>query len=389
LVVLELDRLRTAPLCREPFDFVVVEDFLRQDELAPVMADFPQISGCGSYPADALEYGPAFARLLAALTGPELRSVVEEKFGIDLGGRPTMVTVRGRSDGKDGRIHTDSETKIITLLLYLNPVWERAEGRLRLLRGPGNLDDYAREVAPVAGTMLAFRRSGRSFHGHRPHVGERRMLQLNWVKEPAVVRRELNRHRWSARLKALNPFFRSTVAAAAIAAAIPGAAAAQTKIVDEFKFGVLAHDVGLFDKPVEGGADLNFEMLFTPPDILSVIGSPRPHIGGSLNTAGNTNSGYFGLTWGITLIQNLFGWGGPVFLNGSLGGAFQDGYHNDAPPGRKKLGSTALFRESLELGYQLTPTVSVSGFVDHMSNANLAPNNAGITNAGARLGFKF
>jgi lipid A 3-O-deacylase len=203
------------------------------------------------------------------------------------------------------------------------------------------------------------------------------------------VRRELSRHRWSARLKALNPFLRSAVAAAAIAATVPATATAQTKIVDEFKFGTLAHDIGLFDKNVESGADLNFEMLFTPPDFLSIIGSPRPHIGGSLNTAGNTNSGYFGLTWGITLIQNLFGWGGPVFLNGSLGGALQDGYHDNAPPGRKKLGSTALFRESVELGYQLTPTVSISGFVDHMSNANLAPHNAGITDAGARLGLKF
>jgi lipid A 3-O-deacylase len=129
--------------------------------------------------------------------------------------------------------------------------------------------------------------------------------------------------------------------------------------------------------------------LFTPPEFFRAIGAPRPHIGGTLNTAGATNTGYFGLTWGITLIQNLFGWGGDLFGNGSLGGAFQDGYHNDAPPGRKNLGSTALFRESLELGYQLTPTVSISGFVDHMSNANLAPHNAGITNAGARLGLKF
>ena len=183
--------------------------------------------------------------------------------------------------------------------------------------------------------------------------------------------------------------FRSALGAAVIVAAFPGIASAQTRIVDEFKFGVLAHDIGLFDGSVEGGADLNFEVLFTPPDFLSIIGSPRPHLGGSLNTAGNTNSGYFGLTWGGALIQNLFGWGGQVFLNGSLGGAFQDGYHNNAPPDRKKLGSTALFRGSLELGYQLTPTISISGFLDHMSNADLAQHNGGITDAGARLGFKF
>jgi lipid A 3-O-deacylase len=182
---------------------------------------------------------------------------------------------------------------------------------------------------------------------------------------------------------------RSAIVAAGLAATGPTMAVAQTQVVDEFKFGVLAHDIPVFASHVEPGSDVNFEMLFTPPDFLGIIGSPRPHLGGSLNTAGNTNTGYFGLTWGITLIQDLFGWGNSVFLNGSLGGALQDGFTNSAPPDRKKLGSTALFRESLELGYQLTPRLSVSGFVDHMSNADLARHNAGITDAGARLGFKF
>jgi hypothetical protein len=54
--------------------------------------------------------------------------------------------------------------------------------------------------------MLAFKRSERSFHGHYPYLGPRRSLQLNWVTDAAVVRRELRRHYWSARLKALNPF---------------------------------------------------------------------------------------------------------------------------------------------------------------------------------------
>ncbi len=206
LTILDLDRLRATPLHRDPFEFVLVESFLDPVSLPALVADFPEIRGHGSFPVSSLEYGPAFARLVAALTGAALRRAIEEKFDIDLGERPTMLTVRGKSDGKDGRIHTDSESKIITLLLYLNPAWELSEGRLRLLRGPADIEDYVREVAPLAGTMLAFRRSDRSFHGHRPHVGERRMLQLNWVTEAAVVRRELNRHRWSARLKALNPF---------------------------------------------------------------------------------------------------------------------------------------------------------------------------------------
>jgi len=204
--LLALDRLQAAPLCRDPFDFVVVEDFVCRDELGPLISAFPHVPDHGSFPVESLACGPAFSRLVAALTGPALRRVVEEKFALDLKDRPTMVTVRGRSDGKDGRIHTDSQSKIITLLLYLNATWDCPEGRLRLLRGPDDMDDYAREVAPLAGTMLAFRRSARSFHGHRAHVGERRTVQLNWVTDSAVVRRELSRHRWSARWKALNPF---------------------------------------------------------------------------------------------------------------------------------------------------------------------------------------
>ena len=168
-----------------------------------------------------------------------------------------------------------------------------------------------------------------------------------------------------------------------------GTAAAQTKIVDELKIGGLAHDVGFLGRHVEGGADVNVEVLFTSPDLLSYIGSPRPHIGADINTSGNTSDGYFGLTWGIMLIQNLFGVGDGIFANGSLGGAVQNGYLNSAPPDRKKLGSRILFRESLELGYQINPVVSVSALLDHISNANLAEHNAGITSAGARIGFRF
>jgi lipid A 3-O-deacylase len=85
--------------------------------------------------------------------------------------------------------------------------------------------------------------------------------------------------------------------------------------------------------------------------------------------------------------------GDGIFLNGSLGGVLQDGYEGTQstrpPPGRKLLDSMILFRESAELGYRVTPTISVSALLDHISNANLAPWNAGITGAGVRIGFKF
>jgi SM-20-related protein len=205
-MILDLERLQAAPLRRDPFDFVIVDDFIRTADLPAMITDFPAVRRHGSFPLGALTCGMAFGALAEELEGEDLRHAIEAKFGVDLRGRPTMITVRGRSDGKDGRIHTDSATKLITLLLYMNPVWEAEAGRLRLLRGAGDLDDCAAEIAPLAGTMVAFRRSATSFHGHYPHRGERRSLQLNWVTSESVVRKELGRHAWSARLKALNPF---------------------------------------------------------------------------------------------------------------------------------------------------------------------------------------
>jgi lipid A 3-O-deacylase len=169
----------------------------------------------------------------------------------------------------------------------------------------------------------------------------------------------------------------------------PAAEPAPPGFIDELKLGVLDHDVGFLTHHVESGQDVNLEVLFTSPWFLSILGSPRPHLGADINDDGNTSDGYFGLTWGIKPLQWLYGGDDRLFLNGSLGGAYQDGYIDHAPPGRKRLGSPVLFRESAELGYQLTPVISVSALLDHISNANLGRHNAGITSAGARLGFKF
>ena len=200
---------------------------------------------------------------------------------------------------------------------------------------------------------------------------------------------------WNTCLRA-DRILAGRVALAALAAGwllmAPLPAWAQLKLVDEVKLGALAHDVGFLGHHLEAGPDVNLEVLFTPPDLLAIIGSPRPHLGADINTAGKTSDGYFGLTWGIMLIQSLFRGGDGVFANGSLGGAIHDGSPLTGatpPPGRKLLGSRILFRESAELGYQVNPTVSVSAILDHISNANLAPRNAGITSAGARPGFKF
>jgi SM-20-related protein len=196
--MVDLEALAATPLARDPYDHVIVPRFLREAVVPEVLADFPRTGGPGSFPVQVLRYGPRFAALLEELRSDAVRDAFARKFGIDLSGRPTMITVRGECRPTDGRIHTDSADKIITVLIYLNPGWESAGGRLRILRSGHDLDDYAAEAAPEAGSMLAFRRSEISFHGHHPFSGERRAIQLNWVTSRRYVIREQLRHRISA-----------------------------------------------------------------------------------------------------------------------------------------------------------------------------------------------
>jgi hypothetical protein len=174
------------------------------EAFARVSADFPKVPGPGSHPPSELAIRGAFAELMAELDGEAFRRAMEEKFNVDLTGRPTMYTVRGFVREKDGEIHTDSKTKILTVLLYMNEGWESDGGRLRILRSGDNLDDYTSEVPPNGGTLLVFRRSDNSWHGHKPHAGPRRVIQLNWVTDQDVVEREQGRHRFSTRMKKLS-----------------------------------------------------------------------------------------------------------------------------------------------------------------------------------------
>jgi hypothetical protein len=188
--ILDLEAFEQAPLQRDPCDFVVVPAFVHPQALAEVNRDYPAIEAPGNFPPEDLDYGPAFAVLLQELASREMRMAFARKFGIGLDDLLLQTTVRRFSEASDGNIHNDSRTKIITVLIYFNESWPHAGGRLRLLRNPKNLDDYAAEVAPEGGTLLAFRRSERSYHGFVPCEAERRSLQMYWVKPKRESRDE-------------------------------------------------------------------------------------------------------------------------------------------------------------------------------------------------------
>lgn len=200
---IDIDAFAATPLTREPFPFLMVPHFVRPEAMAAINADYPLVRHPGSFPLPTLKFGPAFRALMDAIQGPEFTRAVEEKFGLSLEGKPTMVTARGVSAAKDGQIHTDSRTKIITVLIYMNNAWEAKTGRLRLLRGPDDLEDMIAEVPPEEGTLLIFRNQPNAWHGFHAFEGPRRVIQLNWVTGMDVVKREQTRHRISAFFKRL------------------------------------------------------------------------------------------------------------------------------------------------------------------------------------------
>jgi len=201
---LKIDQFDATPLKTEPFEYLVLRDFLQRDALEGARADFPAVPSAGSHPPAGLKIEGRFKQVIDDIYSPAFREAVERKFKLDLSGRPLMYTVRGHCRARDGEIHTDSKTKIITVLLYLNDdSWNSGSGRLRLLRNGTDLENYFEEVEPAGGTLLVFKRSDNSWHGHHSYEGPRRALQFNWVTDQSVVDREQNRHGVSAFFKKL------------------------------------------------------------------------------------------------------------------------------------------------------------------------------------------
>lgn len=200
---LNLDKLYAAKVETSPYQYTVVPGFLSPDSIARVNATYPDIKAGGSFPIESLDAGMTIKEVIDELDSPEFQKAIEDKFAVDLTDKPKMYSLRAYTRAKDGQIHTDSKDKIITVLLYLNENWQQPGGRLRILKNGQNVDDFAAEVAPDNGTLLVFRRSDTSWHGHHPFDGPRRSLQMNWMTSEGSRGWHKIRHTISAAVKKL------------------------------------------------------------------------------------------------------------------------------------------------------------------------------------------
>lgn len=200
--LLDKNQLNLAKVDNNFFPYFHVENalsnFLNSSDL---VKDFPDIDSGGSFPSDNLKEGD-IKKLVEELEGDEFKAILENKLGVNLKDAEVITTLRGFSRFKDGKIHTDSQSKIVTVLLYLNKDWDNEIGNLRLLKKNNDLDNYIQEISSEYGNLVAFKVTDNCWHGFMPFEGKRLSIQLNYIYPKSLNIHKI-RHKLSASFKKL------------------------------------------------------------------------------------------------------------------------------------------------------------------------------------------
>ena len=200
-----LDAADTQVACT-PFPFLVAHDLVSTNDAEALGRDFPRYAEAGFFPYADADCGPAVQALVAGLTAPTFARALGAKLGLPtLDQHPCLVTICRSLNLRHGTIHTDSRSKIVTALVYLNESWPPiSEGCFRFLNRIDDIDDLVvPEIRPLYGNLVAFRRADNSFHGHLPHEGERRVVQVAWLTSEDEKLRKTQRGKLSRLFKKL------------------------------------------------------------------------------------------------------------------------------------------------------------------------------------------
>ena len=202
--LVDLSAIANAPTSTDPYPHFIGHDFLDPDALDDLRRDFPDIRKPGFLTVPEVEMRGSFRQLIEELESSEVANAISAKIGVDLDPHPRLTTIRKISQLKDGRIHTDSQSKLATFLVYLNDAWSADDGgRLRVLRGSEDFDDMVAEVPPTMGTIFGFKRTDNSWHGHKPFAGERRVVQITWLQDASELERKKKRNKVAQMFKGL------------------------------------------------------------------------------------------------------------------------------------------------------------------------------------------
>lgn len=201
----------------------------------------------------------------------------------------------------------------------------------------------------------------------------------------------------------------------ACAAVLTGLAFTPASNADEFRVGVMAHDVeiaglgGVREK--ERSEAITAEYIWDTPQWLDWAWGAKPYVYGSGNLAGNTSHAGAGVNWRGNFLESFYAeWGfGLSVHNGEIrvpnpADAIVDlaGSSNaeiraeiERRFARKRdtieFGSRALFRNQFVIGYELSDDWAAEIVYEHLSNGRVigGPENEGLDNVGLRVARRF
>lgn len=207
--VLDLDAIADAQRFRHPYPFFYGGGAVRREYTDPLAASFPNLRNPGYLTLQDDSLTGAFGEMIATLQSESFADLVSDMLQFDLSHRPTLITVMNLCPRSAGRIHTDSKSKLATILIYLNREWPAGhQGCVRALYGPDSLNEFAIETPPLFGNFFGFVRSEHSWHGHLPYAGPRRVVQLTWLDGEAALKRRQHNNNVAQRLKTISGFWR-------------------------------------------------------------------------------------------------------------------------------------------------------------------------------------
>lgn len=207
--MIDFSALRQSEVRTHPYRYMVGSGTLSPQQAADIRTDYPDIKDSGFLPLSELTATGAFKSLIDDLQSAELAEVLSERLDLELMDKPRMITVRRHSKTRDGRMHTDSESKICTMLVYLNETWEPSEGgAIRVFETDNDINTYVEEVVPLAGNVFAFARADNSWHGHAPFAGERYVVQTTFLASDDELKRKEHRGKLQTFIKKINVFDR-------------------------------------------------------------------------------------------------------------------------------------------------------------------------------------
>ena len=199
--LIDLDSIKSAPVEDTFFPFFSVPNCISDTEKS-LAKEFPNLEKGGSYPSDMPGLSDKIKKLISEIVSEAMKEVLSEKFQVDLSNTEVITTLRGYSRMKDGKIHTDSKSKVLTFLLYLNEEWDNEKGLLRMLKNNFDLEDFIEEIPASFGSLVVFKVTENCWHGFHPVEGKRLSMQMNYVKKASVSSHKI-RHGLSSFIKKL------------------------------------------------------------------------------------------------------------------------------------------------------------------------------------------